>query len=167
MSQSFCSKNSSTYLSIYFKYCTLIPFPLAYDAYDGSPYAPEVGETKVHFLDLSVPQYGLPVYDWVISLEVAEHIPRQFEKSFLDNVARHAYKGVILSWAVPDQGGYSHVNRRTQAYVKAAMLNRGFLVDLEATSKMQRAAQLPWLKENTVVYRRMDGAMMETLYLHA
>jgi len=59
-----------------------------YDAYDGSPFSEEALEGKVQHLDLTVPQYGLPVYDWVLSLEVAEHIPVKFEAIYLDNLFR-------------------------------------------------------------------------------
>jgi hypothetical protein len=64
----------------------------------------------VKFMDLTIPQYGLPIYDWIVSLEVAEHIPSQFESVYLDNVFRHAREGIILSWAVPGQNGLSHVD---------------------------------------------------------
>ncbi len=38
-------------------------------------------------------------YDWIISLEVAEHIPAQFESIYIDNLVKHAKEGIILSWA--------------------------------------------------------------------
>ena len=44
-------------------------------------------------LDLSEPQ-RLPVADWVLSLEVGEHIPRAREGVFLRNVASPAMDGV-------------------------------------------------------------------------
>ena len=43
----------------------------------------------------------------VMSLEVGEHIPADYEAIFLDNLARHAKEGVLLSWARPNQGGAS------------------------------------------------------------
>ncbi|KAK7004452.1 hypothetical protein BgiMline_005973, partial [Biomphalaria glabrata] len=55
----------------------------------------------VRFLDLTAPHYGLPIYDWILSIEVAEHIPAKFEEIYLDNLVRHAREGIILSWAVP------------------------------------------------------------------
>ena len=36
-------------------------------------------------------------------LQVAEHIPAQHERTFLENIYRHAALGVVLSWAVPGQ----------------------------------------------------------------
>ena len=59
---------------------------------------------QVKFLDLTLPQYWLPRYDWVLSLEVLEHIPSDFETTVLDNIDRAAGHGVVLSWAVPGQG---------------------------------------------------------------
>jgi len=59
-----------------------------YDAFDGSPFSEEVTGGRVRHLDLSVAQYGLALYDWVISLEVAEHVPVEFESIYLDNIFR-------------------------------------------------------------------------------
>jgi len=59
-----------------------------FDGFDGSPFSEKISNGRVKYLDLSVPQYGLKLYDWVLSLEVAEHIPAQFEHVFLDNVFR-------------------------------------------------------------------------------
>lgn len=41
------------------------------------------------------------IFDVVLSLEVAEHIPRALEAAFVDGVASHARERIILSWAVP------------------------------------------------------------------
>jgi hypothetical protein len=50
------------------------------------PYCEETSEGRVKFLDLTIPQYGIPLYDWIISLEVAEHIPTKYENIYLDNI---------------------------------------------------------------------------------
>merc|ERR1719273_2352837 len=102
-----------------------------YDAYDGAPFAENVTDGRVKFLDLSVPQYGLPVYDWAISLEVAEHIPAKYEKIFLSNLVRHAKTGIIMSWAVPGQDGYGHINNQPKSYVIQSMKKLGFDVNIE------------------------------------
>ena len=57
----------------------------SYTAYDGSPFAKENSEGRVSHLDFTIDAFGLPAFDWVLSLEVAEHIPAEFE-------------GYILSW---------------------------------------------------------------------
>lgn len=44
-------------------------------------------------------------YDWITCLEVAEHIPRTFQDTFVANLNCNALKGLILSWAPPGQAG--------------------------------------------------------------
>lgn len=125
-----------------------------YDAYDGAPFCDVTSDGRVKFLDLTLPQYGLPLYDWVMSLEVAEHIPQQFESIFIDNIVRHAREGVVLSWARPGQGGHSHVNNRPFEYIKDVMDKLGFSHDDVESNKMKAAASFDWFKWNTNVYRR-------------
>ena len=126
-----------------------------YDAYDGAPFTETTSNGRVKFLDLTLPQYGLPVYDWIISLEVAEHIPQQYERTFIDNIVRHTKEGVVLSWAVPGQGGYSHVNNKPFEYVAKLMESLGFKHNQSESQKLKQAASLGWLKSNTNVYRRI------------
>ena len=138
-----------------------------YEAYDGAPFAEATSEGRVKYLDLTLKQYGLPLYDWVVSLEVAEHIPQQHESTFIDNIVRHAREGVVLSWAVPGQGGYSHVNNRSFKYVKELLEGLGFKHDPEWSGKLKGAATLAWLKGNTNVYRRRDHNETTTLEIGA
>ena len=35
---------------------------------------------------------------WILSLEVAEHIPAQFESIYIDNLVKHAKEDIILAW---------------------------------------------------------------------
>ncbi|KAK7004448.1 hypothetical protein BgiMline_005969, partial [Biomphalaria glabrata] len=108
----------------------------------------------VKFLDLTAPQYGLPIFDWAISIEVAEHIPAKFEEIFLDNLVRHAREGIILSWAVPGQGGLSHVNNKALANVIKEMSKRGFHINVPAGEPLRKAATHYWLQNNVHVYYR-------------
>lgn len=139
-----------------------------YDAYDGAPFTETTSEGRVVFLDLTLPQYGLPLYDWIISLEVAEHIPNQYESAFISNIVRHAKEGVVLSWAVPGQGGHAHVNNRPLEYVVSLMESFGFKHDKSGSEKLKNAATLPWLKSNTNVYRRrLTDEELENMYPNA
>ena len=129
---------------------------VTYDAYDGAPYGPETSGGVVKYLDLAVPQYGLPRYDWIISLEVAEHIPREYEAVYVDNVVRHAGEGIVLSWAVLNQSGYSHVNNRPFEYVKEVFKREGFIHNQHASEKLRKRTLLKWLRNNVNVYERED-----------
>ena len=127
----------------------------SYDAFDGAPFSEETSEGRVRFLDLALPQYGIPLYDWILSLEVAEHIPQQYEHVFVDNIIRHAREGVVLSWCYPSNTGYGHVNGKHFKYVKELMESLGFRHDEEESKNVQHAAKFNWLKTNTNVYRRV------------
>ena len=125
-----------------------------YDAFDGAPYCEETSHGRVRFMDLSIPQYGIRQYDWIISLEVAEHIPKKYEAVYLDNIFRHAKEGIILSWAVPGQGGLSHINNKPIEYVLKVMRENGFQRDAGKSMKLQASASLSWIKSNINVYIR-------------
>ncbi|CAC5387751.1 unnamed protein product [Mytilus coruscus] len=127
-----------------------------YDAYDGAPYSEENSNGSVKFLDLTIPQYGIPLYDWIISLEVAEHIPKQFETIYLDNIFRHAKEGIILSWAVPNQDGLKHVNNKPLKYVIHVMEKNGFVINEDLSKKLKESTSIPWLKRNINVYHRTN-----------
>ena len=140
-----------------------------YDAFDGAPFSEKTSDGRVKFLDLTLPQYGIPVYDWIISLEVAEHIPQQHEHTFIDNIIRHAKEGVVLSWAKPGQGGFKHVNNRPFEYVEKLFEGLGFKHSPVESQKLKQVASLPWLKGNTNVYRRIhfDQEVEKTLLSNA
>lgn len=80
------------------------------------------------------------VADWVLSLEVAEHIPPSFEEMFLRNVVAHASKGVVISWAIPGQGGTGHVNVRSHEYVEQRFAKLGWVHDDRASSHLRAVA---------------------------
>ena len=128
---------------------------VCYDAFDGAPFAEETTNNQVKFLDLSVPIYHIDKYDWVISLEVAEHIPKQFENVFLDNIVRHAGEGIILSWAKIGQGGRSHVNNKNFIDVKILLEDKGFFHEPSDSVTFKNVATLKWLKDNINVFRKL------------
>lgn len=73
----------------------------SYKAFDGAENIQAIfPDGFVQHLDLSAPVH-LPPRDWVLSLEVAEHIPSSYEQVFVQNLHRHNTKGIVLSWAVP------------------------------------------------------------------
>ena len=138
---------------------------LAYDAYDGAPYSDIFTEGRVQFLDLSIPQYGLPLYDYIISIEVAEHIPKKYENIYLDNLFRHAKEGIILSWARPGQGGHSHVNNKSFENIKKIMEGNGFEHDAISSSILQKSCSVgfEYFSDNINVFKRkqIDKDLLE------
>lgn len=103
--------------------------------------------------DLAEPLW-LPVADWVVCLEVLEHIPTDFEATAIDNCDAHNVVGLVVSWARPGQGGRGHYNEREPAYVRSLFAERGYLVDDPASITLRQRAKLRWFKANTLVLRR-------------
>jgi cyclopropane fatty-acyl-phospholipid synthase-like methyltransferase len=86
--------------------------------FDGNPNTPIMTNNTCKVLDLSIPYKFQEAFDWVISLEVGEHLPKQFEDIFLDNLHNNNRNGIILSWAIKGQGGIGHVNEQNNDYIK-------------------------------------------------
>lgn len=91
--------------------------------YDGSPYS---NDSLVKQMDLSQHIDLGKRYDFVQSFEVGEHIFSDFEDNFIENIVRHAEKGILMSWAVVGQPGYMHVNNRNNDYLIKKVEKLGF-----------------------------------------
>ncbi|XP_025114233.1 uncharacterized protein LOC112576171 [Pomacea canaliculata] len=139
---------------LYLKYFLEQGLVASYDAYDGAPFSENVTSGAVKFMDLTIPQYGFPVYDWVICLEVAEHVPARYEVVLVDNIARHARKGIVLSWGHPGQGGFHHVNNKSPEDVKRLLDEAGFRPDENAGLSLRNSSTFGWFKQNIFVFRR-------------
>lgn len=123
--------------------------------YDGNPHTASLTGGRCEVLDLAKP-IEIGNFDWVISLEVGEHIPQEFEQTFIDNVVRCARHGAIISWGVEGQGGYGHVNCRNNDYIKAEFLKRGFVPQEDVESALREFSKLDWFKDTIMVFRRNE-----------
>ena len=124
------------------------------EGFDGNPDTPELSRGLCQVQDLSY-KFDLDKrYDWVMSLEVGEHIPKPFEKTFVENLVRHAEKGIILSWALKGQRGRGHFNTQNNDYVKDMLAKYGFVSDEEAEKKFRENSRLWWFKNTIMVFRR-------------
>jgi len=98
--------------------------------------------TKVRWVDIQ--------YDLVLCLEVGEHIPKKYEQIFFDNIRKFVSKDLILSWAIPGQGGNGHVNEQSNQYVIDELTKRE-LKYLKFTSiDLRKHHSLKWFK-NTIM----------------
>ena len=128
----------------------------SYDAFDGAPYTEQTTNSLVKFLELTTPIHHLSQYDWVISLEVAEHIPIFYESIFVENLKRHAKEGIILSWAKINQTGYMHVNNRNMDYViKLIESSNEFKYNEDKSTNLRQSAKFKWFKSNIAVFNRI------------
>jgi len=122
---------------------------------DGNPHVNKMTNGHGICRDLSKPlDIILGTFDCVMSLEVGEHIPREFEQTFLDNVCRYAGNLIVLSWAIEGQAGFGHVNCRNNDYIIMEMQSRGFVHDDATSMRLREAAQIPWFKNTVMVFRK-------------
>jgi len=135
---------------------TLKPHCSHIEGYDGYPGTYNLTSGLGHVADLSEPQvFG--IFDWVISIETGEHIPKQYEKTFLNNLTIHAKTGIILSWGEEEQEGVGHVNCRSQEYLQRELYKLKFLYDPHKSWNLRRKCKTWWLYQNLQVFYRVDG----------
>ena len=92
----------------------------------------------------------------VISLEVGEHIPKQYQDIYLDNLDRHCEELLIISWAVRGQGGYGHFNELNNDEIIPEILKRGFVLLEEETKSIRDSVQscCHYFKNTLMVFKR-------------
>lgn len=93
--------------------------------------------------------------DWGMCLEVGEHVPQKFESQLLDNITEACKSGLVLSWAIPKQPGYHHVNCRENEYIIKQVEKRGLRWLPEDSEILREAAGLWWFKNTLMVFERV------------
>ncbi|CAK9010581.1 unnamed protein product [Durusdinium trenchii] len=124
-------------------------------AYDGGIGVREMSSGLVQHLDLTQ-LHNIGVFDWVLSLEVAEHIPPEYESVYIENLHRHNRKGIIMSWAFPGQSGVGHVNEQHAPQVRLMFKELGYLFDPRATRRLRSTchSHLSYFMNTLLVFRR-------------
>ncbi len=125
------------------------------ESFDGGPLIETQSNGRVKYLDLTLPIYHLPFYDWILCLEVIEHIPPDYEDIVIENLVRHAKYGVVLSWDRERKEGYNHVNGREQKYIDEKMGAHCFYNNRTMSNFLKNSTtSLVWLKLNINVFIR-------------
>ena len=103
---------------------------------------------------------GIPIKldkkDWVLSIEVGEHIEKSKESVFLDNLVTLSTKGVILSWAVKGQRGYQHINCQNNNYIIGEMKIRGMEYNEQISNLLRKVVHMSginmWLQNTIMIF---------------
>ena len=122
--------------------------------YDGNP----VTNTfqHCHVADLTDPTLRMEPLDFVMCLEVGEHVPKEYESKLLSTLDHHVRPGglLVLSWAVPGQGGYGHVNCQTNEYVRSVFGSLGYTSVPSIERYLRTCASLSWFKNTLMAFRK-------------
>lgn len=105
--------------------------------------------------DLTEP-INLPYKGSVISLEVGEHIAKEYEQTFIDNVTSNCDGMLVLSWALPGQPGIGHINCQPKEYIVEQIESRGFILlepmTMEARENIDDNTD--WFRRTLLVFAR-------------
>jgi len=91
-------------------------------------------------------------YDLAMSLEVAEHLPKEISETFVKSLVE-ASDVVLFSAAIPYQGGENHINEQRQSYWNALFEKFGYVcIDYlrERIWKDKRVCW--WYKQNILLF---------------
>jgi len=127
------------------------------EAYDGNPNTPEMTDGLGKVLDLSK-EFDLgKTFDYVVSLEVAEHIPKKFQDVYVNNLIKHTDSYLIMSWALDGQGGDGHVNEQNEDYVLNLFDKLGMTYHEDISQILRDVAKLGWFKKTIYVFTKKNN----------
>ena len=126
------------------------------EAYDGNPNTETLSNGIGKVLDLSKPFYLGKKFDVVLSLEVGEHIPAEFEQQFIDNITKHVKKNLVISWAIKGQDGDGHINCKNNDYIIAKIEDCGFKFNFNNSEKIRKSAtNASWFGYTIMVFDKV------------
>jgi 2-polyprenyl-3-methyl-5-hydroxy-6-metoxy-1,4-benzoquinol methylase len=122
--------------------------------FDGNPNTKNILQCKVQ--DLTDKDFKLEPVDFLISLEVCEHVPQMLENILIDNINKHINKNgiLVLSWAVKGQGGLGHVNCQNNDYVINKFEKMGYIYLNEQSEYFREKSKLKWFKNTILVFKK-------------
>ncbi|CAE7471173.1 unnamed protein product [Symbiodinium natans] len=122
-------------------------------AFDGTHQAAELTDGLVQEVNLVQDLTLWRTFDWVLCLEVGEHVPKQYAPTLLSNLKRHARKGLVMSWS-DDWEGIGHVNCLSRPeFVAFVQESTGFVLDEAATEVVRAACEIDYIARTLAVFR--------------
>lgn len=126
--------------------------------FEGDP--PKVAHfAGIEKADLTEPMPTLPPGN-CICLEVAEHIPAQFEGALLSKIADACSGKLVMSWAVRGQPGDGHINCLDNDEAVARLTSAGFTTLPEATASARATirTECSYFKNTLLVFEKSTEA---------
>lgn len=116
----------------------------------------EIPEDRFLPFDLREPLRMGRRFDLVVSLEVAEHLPEERAKTFVDSLTALG-PVVLFSAAIPFQGGTHHLNEQWPEYWRERFLEKGYVaVDCLRKKVWHNENVEWWYAQNTLVFVEQD-----------
>lgn len=92
----------------------------------------------------------------LISIEVFEHIPKEYEATFVDNICALCNGKLVISVAVKGQPGLGHVNCQDNDYVINLFEGKGFVFEERRTQEIRSKVEshVEYLRNTLMVFER-------------
>jgi hypothetical protein len=131
----------------------------SYTGYDGIPLVADLSKNLVQHMDLAEPQtFNATTYDWVMSVDVGENIPRQYERVYVENVVGAAREGVVVAWGHEVLPDFEYRNEKSREDVARMIEPYGFELDAEWTQRTRLSAAYFHHRKNLMVFRKHGDA---------
>jgi hypothetical protein len=122
-------------------------------SYEGTSGIESIGLSQ-HILPIDLTKQNEFVFNGqVISLEVGEHIPEIYEDIYIHNITKVCKGKLILSWGIPGQGGFGHVNCKPNEYIIEKIEAKGFKLNIEQSNYLRKhAGNCTWFEKTILVF---------------
>jgi len=122
--------------------------------FDGNPATSTI--KYCHTQELTDASFSLAPVEFLLCLEVAEHVPKQLEDKLIETLHRHVKSNgvLVLSWAVIGQGGLGHVNCQNNDYVINKFTALGYEYDQSESDILRKDSEMPWFRNTIMVFRK-------------
>ncbi len=117
--------------------------------------------------DLTKPLELHRKFDLVVSLEVAEHLPKSYAETFVDSLVRLG-PCILFSAAVPGQGGTNHLNEQWQDVWAQYFQAKGYVAIDCIRKHIWNNDQVEfWYCQNILIYAKRDLLQIKPLLQEA
>lgn len=114
----------------------------------------DIATTEFFQYDLTKPLDLDMLFDLVLCVEVAEHLPEESADTLVDTIVRHASQAVVFSAALPGQEGLHHVNCQPHEYWHQKFEQRGFEMSDPIRPILYEDLRVSWwYRQNLFVYQ--------------
>ncbi|MDR0552407.1 MAG: class I SAM-dependent methyltransferase [Spirochaetaceae bacterium] len=95
-------------------------------------------------------------YDIAISVEVAEHLPAESARTFVETLTKSS-DIVLFSAAIPSQGGLNHINEQWPSYWYNIFMEYGYIgVDFLRKNIWTKKDVEVWYRQNIILYVKKE-----------
>lgn len=123
--------------------------------YEGTPNIEDISDFHpIHPINLTKP--FTTFIGNTICLEVAEHIPKNYEHFLISNLWYNTKDILVVSWAVQGQGGHGHVNEQNSDYVLRLFNKMEMAYDEKSTKFLRKegGSDLWWFANSIYVFTK-------------